>query len=958
MHEKLVFIKGVWKFVEFEEPSHAPEDPQTVIRNKTFDVVKNTLGLLFQDDQLRLGVDNAYPLLKTIGLNPQSERVVDLVREASIENYGEIKPEEFESVVLGLVQEQDVELWEQRMEEKEHLHRELAAAKAKAEAEKMRVEQERLKAGFVVSEAEVKEDAEREEMMKKKENDLKEKMQKEDELFDNMKMAFRFIDHDGDGVISTSDLYTLMMGLGEMLTDDELFSILNMADLDCDGKVTYDDFRKFLLPQCGDETLITAPRLLAQSLLNQGTEPAITKAIEDSKTNAVSKSDTHDNAKGSINVPFDTEQASKTVDTSAVVEDTNKNISGEEGLENAKPETTGNAAEQTAALEKRRSSMLWGYMNRNNSTDSRKPSLPSLTSEDDSVFESNKLESEAPEINLPEATQETKEEFRTLQTPVDIDIDTNETPNHLGAIREEDEHSNCELGDKDVDLVETDHKIDTFPLSAIEHKRKLFSRQSSSASLKTKVTDSFGDSGIETLDTVNCSEIREQPDVFDIDMSDEETDDRQKMSTPCSEIKASPRAIYDVEQDDEDMVDAHHVHESLSRVSSSESLSKLDDLESEMPTERVRNYVNDIFHIELPKSPRGNNDGKKIDDEKLAKAEYLQSVILNRTSSSPNITVSKSSSGRPMSARRPDSIIPCAQVNIDLTLDTPPKADIRTFRKSTERSKSATTPRESQRAVVDNISHSKTIKHIRVIDLLNGPVNDENVSPSVERSRWPVRLLTRPRSPVMKRPFTRTEKSVSLNLDCIPVERQEKPTFNQKRAKSANPLGRSMPHTPNTSKTNTLRPKSASLSNTSAPISYRKSEPDKNTELLAAKPFANADLLYPNKSMLTMFHHGFRSIWPIGRKINLIQNKRPFEKFEMNSYSRAIERQQYPFKGNHNICIQAAKCENAPDVSSPLVIKSDVKSKCELEDSSRVTQTTVRKLSLYIEPNRTPRSVR
>jgi len=56
----------------------------------------------------------------------------------------------------------------------------------------------------------------------------------------------RFIDADGDGVISTSDVYQLMMGLGEMLTDDELFSIVNVADLDCDGKVTFEGSYHFV----------------------------------------------------------------------------------------------------------------------------------------------------------------------------------------------------------------------------------------------------------------------------------------------------------------------------------------------------------------------------------------------------------------------------------------------------------------------------------------------------------------------------------------------------------------------------------------------------------------------------------------------------------------------------------------------------------------------------------------
>ena len=52
-------------------------------------------------------------------------------------------------------------------------------------------------------------------------------------------LVFRFIDSDEDGVISVKDVYNLMMGLGEMLDDDELFGMVTMADLDCDGKLTF-----------------------------------------------------------------------------------------------------------------------------------------------------------------------------------------------------------------------------------------------------------------------------------------------------------------------------------------------------------------------------------------------------------------------------------------------------------------------------------------------------------------------------------------------------------------------------------------------------------------------------------------------------------------------------------------------------------------------------------------------
>ena len=58
-------------------------------------------------------------------------------------------------------------------------------------------------------------------------------------IFKSVLIYCRFIDSDEDGVISVKDVYNLMMGLGEMLDDDELYGMVTMADLDCDGKLTF-----------------------------------------------------------------------------------------------------------------------------------------------------------------------------------------------------------------------------------------------------------------------------------------------------------------------------------------------------------------------------------------------------------------------------------------------------------------------------------------------------------------------------------------------------------------------------------------------------------------------------------------------------------------------------------------------------------------------------------------------
>lgn len=60
-----------------------------------------------------------------------------------------------------------------------------------------------------------------------------------DDFEEDIKSAFSLIDKDADGVITTSDIYQLMMGLGEMMTDEEIAEFIKTADLDNDGQINY-----------------------------------------------------------------------------------------------------------------------------------------------------------------------------------------------------------------------------------------------------------------------------------------------------------------------------------------------------------------------------------------------------------------------------------------------------------------------------------------------------------------------------------------------------------------------------------------------------------------------------------------------------------------------------------------------------------------------------------------------
>ena len=54
--------------------------------NIIFPAVKNGFGIAKgEDGEIQLSVDNVYPLLKALGLNPQNESVMDMVRDACME---------------------------------------------------------------------------------------------------------------------------------------------------------------------------------------------------------------------------------------------------------------------------------------------------------------------------------------------------------------------------------------------------------------------------------------------------------------------------------------------------------------------------------------------------------------------------------------------------------------------------------------------------------------------------------------------------------------------------------------------------------------------------------------------------------------------------------------------------------------------------------------------------------
>lgn len=60
---------------------------------------------------------------------------------------------------------------------------------------------------------------------------------------------FRVFDRDGDGLISEEELRLTMNNLGEPLTDLEVKSMIEEADLDGDGRINFSEFSRLMQSQ-------------------------------------------------------------------------------------------------------------------------------------------------------------------------------------------------------------------------------------------------------------------------------------------------------------------------------------------------------------------------------------------------------------------------------------------------------------------------------------------------------------------------------------------------------------------------------------------------------------------------------------------------------------------------------------------------------------------------------------
>ncbi|KAJ3090786.1 hypothetical protein HK102_002688 [Quaeritorhiza haematococci] len=67
------------------------------------------------------------------------------------------------------------------------------------------------------------------------------------ETEESLREAFSAMDVDRNGYISVADMRTVMEGLGQQSSSEELMEMIRDADADCDGQVGFDDFVKMML---------------------------------------------------------------------------------------------------------------------------------------------------------------------------------------------------------------------------------------------------------------------------------------------------------------------------------------------------------------------------------------------------------------------------------------------------------------------------------------------------------------------------------------------------------------------------------------------------------------------------------------------------------------------------------------------------------------------------------------
>lgn len=70
---------------------------------------------------------------------------------------------------------------------------------------------------------------------------------KEGDAHEEMLESFNVFDKDKNGYISAGELKLVMASLGEKLSDDEVNEMIKEADIDGDGEINFEEFKRMMM---------------------------------------------------------------------------------------------------------------------------------------------------------------------------------------------------------------------------------------------------------------------------------------------------------------------------------------------------------------------------------------------------------------------------------------------------------------------------------------------------------------------------------------------------------------------------------------------------------------------------------------------------------------------------------------------------------------------------------------
>ncbi|KAK3598532.1 hypothetical protein CHS0354_005813 [Potamilus streckersoni] len=724
MLERLVFFHGVWKIIHYEETVVDEADSEAAYKNFILESIRKCFELSFVEGKPTINVDNIWPILKLLKIDRKDEKIIDLVREAGIETFGDIDASDFDKLVLELVERDAIvenkALWEQiNREEKEKEEKE------KIEKEKAKKFKKQLKNDDDEKDNENKEDEE------EKESEKKKKIHGPESI---TRRAFRFIDADDDGYISVADIYQLMMGLGEMLTDDELARMFRAVDLNKDGRITFEDFDMFL----------NGPRAL-------------------------------------IEQNMDEEMQSKELDLTEVID-----VAHQETLTTTpdpKLEPTPITAEEEEAIKTRKMrSVLWGYM----TTTSQIVTMVKRQSSDvlinDVALIDDTTQSESKQIyqehNQSEKDliidsgekvndSESREEdaipidFGFQQSEIKDDTEAEGIPRMRRKFTAE-EMNNAPIkrrkrrwivcGPVSTDAFTEPKKEETAqPLDIVGDVKKYPDGNKTDAASESKIKEKAGEQ--KTPDDSKSKIIKEA--------SEEETPDNILDSSIEDEVFQDGDLAKDETTDPEKMeVIISHAHG--------------DDKIEDFVTEHSYIEISQTMLDELLKTP----EELESVERRIKQAEMLQYSIIRRTKTEPPISINRSNPQKVPSAQTQSEPVSCSQIQFDLDLsgNIPPKASVVHSKKTNKfirvRSISAMSSLQIQKTI-----KAENAKSVKVLDITRTHVSDINIKHE-HSYNWPRRNSVRPRSALSLMNRQTFERTASLETT------DEEQAVNKKRPRT------------------------------------------------------------------------------------------------------------------------------------------------------------------------------